>query len=655
MSTSDDLNDWPPSPDDNPADRPPPPQAAPQDPAPPPPAVPVDAGPPQDLMQGSTSAAGDLNDWLPPPDGNPADRPPPPPAAPSDPAPQPLGVPVDKGSPPSEPGSIAEADPPENLAFASPPESVASPPSERAGEFGSAPDGVTGPRLFLSYRTADTADIVGLLAEELRNDLGRSCVFRDNDDLVAGQDWRQVLFDRLGQMDSVVVVIGPDWLPNRKPDDDVAAAEIDYALDPSTKPSPIPVVVDTTTTELRSQLGTDPLARLFDLHAVETTRPKLVDPGTVDYQRVLLGVWHSLTSHLEDRVLIIGSYATAELSAFLNELKTSTPIEARDLSRLGADVVVASVNQKRRKAKRWPDVIVLVESDDHQRRRNALLQAIDQHPAYTSVALVGVGGAAGAAAAAAAVSGLGGSSGSTVVAHAGVPQLAATVPASTGTGLLAGSGLAVKIGAGVVVAGAVTTAAVVVLPDDGQDFGFATAALAVNRGDDRAFPLGTPGGAEVRIGDPVGAAEPAAAGEPFESWEERSIVVKLPGEEPIDFGTIRVPTGFSAEGAENNADGVFTVAEATTEVELTYQELWPFDFCFEVADPSQVVGGWQYTGRPAEVEVGLEATMEDGELTAANPRVIVRAESERVLLAQLDESFDLSRCPEIREGTVAWG
>src|SRR4249920_2332518 len=107
------------------------------------------------------------------------------------------------------------------------------------------------PRVFLSYRRADTLDVAQGLSKWLREDLGGANVFRDEEDLIGGQSWQDVLTDTIRAADATLVLIGETWLGvradgTRRIDeaDDPVRSEVRDALKDRRSGSPIPVLVD---------------------------------------------------------------------------------------------------------------------------------------------------------------------------------------------------------------------------------------------------------------------------------------------------------------------------------------------------------------------------------------------------------------------------
>lgn len=66
--------------------------------------------------------------------------------------------------------------------------------------------------VFISYRRSDTTGEAGRLADSLENLLGAACVFRDADDIPAGEDFEVYLQRELAGTEVTVVLIGKKWL-----------------------------------------------------------------------------------------------------------------------------------------------------------------------------------------------------------------------------------------------------------------------------------------------------------------------------------------------------------------------------------------------------------------------------------------------------------
>lgn len=92
-------------------------------------------------------------------------------------------------------------------------------------------------RVFVSYRRDDSAGFAGRLTDALERRFGAGSVFRDVDDIVPGADFGAVIEHGLGQVQAVLVVIGPYWIGaadarGRRLDrpDDPVRREVELAL-----------------------------------------------------------------------------------------------------------------------------------------------------------------------------------------------------------------------------------------------------------------------------------------------------------------------------------------------------------------------------------------------------------------------------------------
>jgi HKD family nuclease len=107
------------------------------------------------------------------------------------------------------------------------------------------------PRIFISYRRADSAHFTGRIHDRLVDVFGDRSVFRDVYDIPAGSDFRAVLEQETGRCDFLLVIIGPQWVGitndkgKRRLDDpdDFARIEVEAGLKrPGTRV--IPVLVE---------------------------------------------------------------------------------------------------------------------------------------------------------------------------------------------------------------------------------------------------------------------------------------------------------------------------------------------------------------------------------------------------------------------------
>jgi hypothetical protein len=65
--------------------------------------------------------------------------------------------------------------------------------------------------IFINYRRLDTAPYAGRLYDRLVLDLGRDLVFMDIDKIDPGDDWIEVIEQRLQSCSAVIALIGPTW------------------------------------------------------------------------------------------------------------------------------------------------------------------------------------------------------------------------------------------------------------------------------------------------------------------------------------------------------------------------------------------------------------------------------------------------------------
>jgi hypothetical protein len=81
-------------------------------------------------------------------------------------------------------------------------------------------------RIFLSYRRADTQQMISFIHEGLEQRFGSGSVFVDIDRIDMGEDFHQRIQQTLQECDAVVVVIGANWLPVS----DWVKAEVEAAI-----------------------------------------------------------------------------------------------------------------------------------------------------------------------------------------------------------------------------------------------------------------------------------------------------------------------------------------------------------------------------------------------------------------------------------------
>src|SRR5512138_2905984 len=106
-------------------------------------------------------------------------------------------------------------------------------------------------RIFISYRRQDSPSMTGRIYDKLESTFGSDKVFRDIDDIGAGQDFRAKIAQEIDKSDILLVIIGPKWESitnsqgNRRLDDpnDFVRLEVEEGLKNSKK-IVIPVLVE---------------------------------------------------------------------------------------------------------------------------------------------------------------------------------------------------------------------------------------------------------------------------------------------------------------------------------------------------------------------------------------------------------------------------
>lgn len=71
------------------------------------------------------------------------------------------------------------------------------------------------PKIFISYRRADSQTIAGRIYDRLVAEYGKRNVFKDVDDIPPGRDFRTVIRSAVTWCDVMLVIVGPKWLDVR--------------------------------------------------------------------------------------------------------------------------------------------------------------------------------------------------------------------------------------------------------------------------------------------------------------------------------------------------------------------------------------------------------------------------------------------------------
>ena len=86
--------------------------------------------------------------------------------------------------------------------------------------------------IFISYRRADSADVVGRIYEHLKGIVGADNIFKDVHSVQLGIDYLKFTADILKKCDVQLAIIGREWLNGRRIDnpDDLVRVEIETAM-----------------------------------------------------------------------------------------------------------------------------------------------------------------------------------------------------------------------------------------------------------------------------------------------------------------------------------------------------------------------------------------------------------------------------------------
>jgi hypothetical protein len=459
------------------------------------------------------------------------------------------------------------------------------------------------PKVFLSYRRADTGDVAEQFSGWLREDLGGTNVFRDKEDLIGGQPWRQVLTEAVTGADVALILIGDKWI-GEQPD---GSRRIDEAVDPvrievrdalrDRRPgTPVPILVDVDGPPTR--LPGD-VESLFEHHSVIATRENLRRPVSIDYKQVLVSVWEAFRARQVRGVLVVGaSRAGTRVEELVGQLRDERVIDARELSRFASGVVVASARRAKRGHRRWPQVIVVVEpGDEKDQGFAAVITALSRHPAITRMALVATG--AGATLAATSTLAHAATGSATVSTHT-VPQVVASLP-HAGSGAVgsvgtkwanASSGAKAAIAATVAVAAAGVGLALTPRNSSFPSIDFADTTHVSVANDPQLrekpwlYPLGRPEDAVVTLGPPEPAKDPNGHGGDTVS---RTVTVDLGAPYgSVNLGAVILPTSL-APG--NNK----SVREISRPIKMSVAGLPTSESCYDPIG-QQVSAGWRFTG-----------------------------------------------------------
>jgi uncharacterized membrane protein YhaH (DUF805 family) len=135
-------------------------------------------------------------------------------------------------------------------------------------------------KVFISYRRDDTSGIAGRISDLLRNFIPGEDIFIDVDGIAPGENFAQVIRDRICESDVILVLIGNSWLagdgntasaPRLSTEGDFVRLEIETALANSKRV--IPVLVDGASMPSPTELPSS-VRPLTLLQAVEISHKK---------------------------------------------------------------------------------------------------------------------------------------------------------------------------------------------------------------------------------------------------------------------------------------------------------------------------------------------------------------------------------------------
>lgn len=544
--------------------------------------------------------------------------------------------------------------------------------SGEPGSTGLGNDAERVPSVFVSYRRSEAKDTATSLAQHLRDDVSSRCVFRDEDDLIGGQDWKAELESAMARSDTALVLVGAEWAGSGEPGfrridqtDDPVRNEVRRALDADARARPVPILLDGA--EPPPELPED-IAELFDsLHRVDVQRADLESGNGEGYQKVLVSVWEGLRARIPNGFLVIGAEGDREaLDAFVQELKDRKIVdEARSLSRCYGGAYVLSRRESKKALKTAPDAVILVDedADDQYLLRVAAFVGLKT---TRDVKLLG----SGAAAACTVIEGFTGGAATKATVSTVAEAVASVAPTQTGLGATwAGLGLGGKVASAAAVAtvaigGAVAIPAI--LSDDGTvgaQFPD-NARLEPSRPDDiDAFPLGAPAALQIELDSPI-ELDAAAADDYFGNFEggaveQRRLRVRYDGT-TYDLGPVVVPLEYPTAFLERNSGPQRRLTSVTLDdVAFVEAGTGAYSPCF-YEGTGDTVGGWRYTGESGSLEIALLFTSDGDALTDLAMRATFEApatvEFDEELVAEvIPPDVDINdRCTPLESAESFW-
>lgn len=494
-----------------------------------------------------------------------------------------------------------------------------------------------GPKVFLSYRRSDTSNFAMRLAQRLRSDLGGDQVFRDQSDLIGGEDWRQRLASEIEAADAFMMIVGKDWTGGEgkaariASADDPVRSEVRQALQQGDSVSCVPIIVDTPSPP--TDLPED-IKQAFDTpHQVRARSHEMLSRKDVAYQKILAAVWLSKVRKMDGVVLVVGGNAQVDVKAFAKKLNSDERVkDASRLSQIAAGAYVVRPKRMRSLARRWPGVIVVVDDNADDRETKARVAALWATPGFGPVAVVGTGATALLAGIqlgerGSPATGPHSSSNSTITPFTTTSSFVSSTPRAGAIAAAGGALAMAAIGITALVSGLM--------------------AWPWSTGSESAFPERSVLSATTEVRSPFGTNDDVTVAlRPVgDDGDQRQVSVTFDD------------TGQTVEVGELDFSDVAARAEQLGEGELTLDPIYREDavasgpsfqvnaFCHDSDDASSVTAGYSFIDEDLAIAVVPSATVEEGEIVTTTLLVLVAGRTELVKTdVGLEDGHDFERC-----------
>jgi hypothetical protein len=84
--------------------------------------------------------------------------------------------------------------------------------NEKGTDMEALSDSRSHPKVFISYRRADTADVTGRIRDRLVAQIGTRNIFLDVESIGLGVDFMEAVASAISECDAILVVLCPSWL-----------------------------------------------------------------------------------------------------------------------------------------------------------------------------------------------------------------------------------------------------------------------------------------------------------------------------------------------------------------------------------------------------------------------------------------------------------